>query len=412
MNYLLPGAPSILASLTGDGRNARVAEIATQRAAEWVQGQKPHYMENRPGKTFNYHHITFCVLADRYWRHVKPASLPKVFCRADDDILGARMRSGDFNAMVTTRRISDTLAGCQITNNDASISLDSALGWVYFEHKSGEYKWKLGDRAHWIPRQWYFMSDPAPTFHRTVAEDLVVVTSASDSYRYYGWEQPGENNKGTWRYIQTWAVAPDMLFGVHSFEAIGVGGNPKTDDFARVRFIFLPVTREMKLTREPLRLAGRVARMCLAIHVATKQGWETGEVDGSQQPPQGLHWIEDYWHPRHLVINKTAATWQHGDRLQFGCAFWPQRDREERNPPRFFVIGNNVLACALRTKRGTDVVLANHGDADAVIRLPRRWQRGQSVIAPATSTVLQALPADEGDAVRQLVEANPGARQF
>lgn len=412
MNYLLPGAPSILASLTGDGRSARVTEIAVQRAAEWVQGQKPGYMKKRPGKLFNYHHTTFCVLADRYWKDVTPTPLPTAFCRADDDILGARARSGDFSATITTRRISDTLAGCQITNSDPAIPLDSALGWVYFEHKDGDYKRKLGARKIWIPRRWHFMSRPDPTFHRTVSDGLVVVTSASESYSYYGWREPRESSKGTWRYVQTWAVAPEMLFGIHTFEAVGKGGDPKTGDFARVRFIFLPVTREMELAKEPLRMTGRVGRMRFDARVATRQGWEPGEIDGNRQPPQGLHWIQDYWHPRHLVINKTEPTWQPGDRLQFGCAFWPQREGRERKPPRFLVIGNDVLASVLQTERGATVVIANHGEADAAIRLPKGWPQEQTRIAPAASAVLHAPAGEQDDTVRDLMEANPGSKAF
>jgi len=149
------------------------------------------------------------------------------------------------------------------------------------------------------------MSQPKPSFQRTVADEVIVVTSASDSYRYYGWQQPKTDSRGIWRYTQAWAVTPDMLLGLHTFEATGAGGDPKTHDFARVRFVFLPVTREMELSQRPTRLTGHIGRLQFTIHAATGQGWQTGEVDGNQQPPQP---VSEEAAVRELVSTNPATT--------------------------------------------------------------------------------------------------------
>lgn len=397
MSYLIPGAPSIIASLTGDRANARVAEIATQRVAQWIRNERPEWMKGLPTRLFNYHHTTFCVVAERCWQDVQPEPLPGEICERDEDLLGARVRTGDFSAIVTTRRISDTLAACQVTNKDPAVPLDAALGWVYFEHKMGEYTRKPG-KGIWIPREWYFMSRPDPTRHTAAGDGLVAVTSASDVYQYYGWQEPRHSSKGAWRYVQTWAVAPSMLFGVHTYEATADGGDALTADFARVRFVFLPAKRQTQIRKAERQLSGQVGNLSFAVHTAQAEGWELNEIDGSGEPPHEIHWNNSFWNDRHLVICRRELPWEQGDRVQFGCAFW-RSGAKRATPPLFFTWGESLLGCALRVDGHAQVLIANHGLETRAIRLPGNWRtRKELAVEPQTSAIvhIEAGDRDEG----------------
>ena len=246
-----PAVPMALACLTGDGRNRTVADTACRLRADNVRETMPSYLEKNPN-WYNYHHTTYAAMALRVLDQYPlpdPAPLEPREILVDAGFRGVRSHWDDFTAAVGTRRTADTVAGAYLADEAEPMwPLGAAVDGVRFEILEGERgpDANAGDRARASKRviEW----DPTLD-HVTRPEFKAVSVLSRLCSPYWGdfpW-QPGERWRldefAGWTTLQHWAVWRDHLVGLGALRCQVAGGNPDTDDQARVLYQLTPVGR-------------------------------------------------------------------------------------------------------------------------------------------------------------------------
>lgn len=288
---LNPAAPAMLAAALGDGTNRRVADIAAKVRADNVANRLPSFFEKNPN-WYNFHHTTYAAAALRIMeRHPLPIPVPlparRVF--TDHSFRGVRSHWDDFTAAVGTRRMNDSLAGAYLADTgEPMLPLGSAVNGVRFEVLAGDRNPQLprGRRV----RAEYRCVEWNPLIHATETGGFAAVSCLTRLCSPYWADLPwiaGERwplrEVSDWTSLQHWAVWRDHLIGLGALHCHADGGNPETEDAARVVWPLAPTTRERtEHRRDDSSLWLSYGSLDLrTVRLAEKGGFEYGvDADG------------------------------------------------------------------------------------------------------------------------------------
>lgn len=250
---LNPAAPAMLAAILGDGTNRWAADIATKVRADNVANRMPSFLDNNPN-WYNYQHTTYAVVALRILEdHPLPDPVPlparRVF--VDPSFRGVRSHWNDFTAAVGTRRTNDSLAGAYLTDTqEPMLPLNAAVNGIRFEVLEG-------DRNPALPRDRRVRAEFRcvewnPIVHTTETDGFAAVSCLTRLCSPYWADMPwiaGERwplrEVSNWTSLQHWAVWRDHLIGLGALRCHQDGGDPATDDIARVVWPLAPTGREL-----------------------------------------------------------------------------------------------------------------------------------------------------------------------
>jgi hypothetical protein len=252
-NPLNPAAPAMLAAVLGDGTNRWAADVAAKVRADNVANRMPSFIDKNPN-WYNFHHTTFAAAALRIIeRHPLPDPVPmperRVF--VDHGFRGVRSHWDDFTAAVGTRRMNDSLAGAYLADaTEPMLPLGAAVNGVRFEVLRG-------DRDPQLPRDRrvraeYRCVEWNPIIHSTTTDGFAAVSCLTWLCSPYWADLPwiaGERwplrEVSDWTSLQHWAVWRDHLIGLGTLDCHRDGGDPATDDAARVVWPLAPAGRTL-----------------------------------------------------------------------------------------------------------------------------------------------------------------------
>lgn len=252
-----PAVPGMLACALGEGplaaQNRHVAEVATRIRGDNVANRMPSFLSDNPN-WYNYHHTTYAAALLRLLERgglPEAAAPPERWCGPDEGFRGVRSHWDDFTAAVGTRQMNDSLAGAYVADpSEPMWPLDSAVDGVYFEVLEGDRGPEASPAAR--ARAHYRCVDWTPTVQFTEAPGFAAVSCLSRLCSPYWGDLPwlpGERwslkEVSDWTAIQHWAVWRDHLVGLGALRCHAAGGDPATDDLARVRWRLSPVGREL-----------------------------------------------------------------------------------------------------------------------------------------------------------------------
>lgn len=369
--YVNPGSPGMLASLTGDGRNRTVERIAAYRAAQEVAGKRPSFMTDQSVHAwYNHHHTIFACLALRYQRPVEPKPLVDRWVGLDESVRGIRSRWGDWHAVVTSRRHSVTLPGCLIADaREPFYPLHSGL--LFFACDSAGKTIDRPEGFH-IDRHQHIMSQWHPAHHRTHMGQGAAVSVLSNLNTAHWGQFPISTaetlhgDPGPWEYIQTWIAWKNSLIGLVRMDALADPPEPGQEGYVRIRPVFIPQNRPLTASAKGDGIAGSYGRLAFAMQpLALNRGWSFGEIDNWSIKPyvanHGGTYV--YVHPTSPVYQKDGGTWRRGDRMLLWAAFWDRDDPAIRpeDPEHFQVLflRDRAALVVVRDDADTVMVFAN-----------------------------------------------------
>ncbi|MDF2923497.1 MAG: repeat-associated core domain protein [Paenibacillaceae bacterium] len=267
-----PVSADMVAYYTGDGQNKMVANI-----------EKESYTRKNPVGLVG--GLAAYVLSQGMdTSHIAPVKLPDYGVIQDPDVRGFRGRWGNFSVVLTNNKLSNTLAGLQISN-DGNINnpRDSALGWVHFESKDGT----AGGTS---PSDWTYMM-PADNlltgdyvFQPGIIKQNVAVNSKI-GVQYtkfvpvplYFWRMANaDNSNWDWETRQTWIVVKDRLIGLHTMSVRDTNTTLNSGPalFARSRFVFGPATGTLATQVNSNDLTGSYNKLGFWVVNRTPANWE------------------------------------------------------------------------------------------------------------------------------------------
>jgi len=404
--YVNPAVPDMIASFTGDGRNATVARIAAYRAAQQVAGELPSFVaDDGPYGWYNYHAVTYACLALRYHKEIEPEPLWSIWVGPDENLRGIRSRWGNWTAFATSRRASMTLTGCLIADpTEPFYPLQSGL--LFFLCEYGEGKIARKDRFT-IAQNHHLMTQWDPIYHRTLDTHGAVLSVFSElSSPYWGGlpqsnaEHPG-GNPGAWEYVQAWITYKNSLIGLVRMVALRDSNSPKDQCFVRLRPVFIPQNRKLQIARHENTLSGSYGHLSFVLSpLDESKGWQFAEIDNTSAPPFFKGGPYHYVHPISPAYEKTGSTWKRGDEVAFLAAFWngqhPAFDPSNSDDFKvLFLKGRAAVVVAQDTEASVTVFAAD---------LSRRWVQLQLETLPDWQVDLRhgkdPLPASPGTPVR------------
>ncbi len=387
-NPINPAVPGMLACLLQDGANRWAGEIAARNRADNVAERLPSFLPRNPN-WYNYQHTTYAatllrLLEDHALPEPKPAPARRIIL--DHGFFGPRSQWDDFAAAATTRQMSNSLAGAYIADpKEPMLPLDSALNGVFAEVLRGPHGPDV-PRAKQQAATFQCL-DWTPERHYVRCPDFVAVSCLSPMVSPY-WNDhpwlPGErwsiDQFAGWSQIQHWAVWRDHLIGFVALRCHADGGSAETDDAARVRWRFAPVTRELGIA-QPSAETRDVS--CGRLRVRAQLLGETGGfafgTDQTTPPPD---------QPESLILARPGP-WLTGDHVEVATDARPAAsDTEVRIIP--LTEGAAMLLIEPDGKRGFLWVasLARHFRQHVLAPLPgvevRRFERDVELTPPQT----------------------------
>ena len=401
--YINPAVPDMLASFTGDGRNATIARVQAYRTAQQIAEQFPSFRQDAgPYAWYNYHWTTYACLALRYHRDVEPKPLLDRWVGPDENLRGIRSRWGNWTAFATSRRASMTLTGCLIAD-PAEPFYPLQSGLLMFLCEYGEEKIRprdafVIDSAHHVMNEWN------PLHYRSVGEDGAILNVFSElSSPYWGVfaesnaERP-YRNPGAWEYSQAWITWKNSLIGLIRMVALRDSDGPAEDCFVRLRPVFIPQNRELKIASHGGGIAGSYGRLGFAMApLGEAEGWQFGEIDNPSAPPFLKGGTYYYAQPRSPVLEKSGGTWKRGDTVALWTAYW------DTEAPALDVTRPDQFQALLFNDRAAAIVVRESTTSAAVFvaDLNRRWIQlqldpgeGWQVELRHTKDVLPTFPGE------------------
>jgi len=404
--YINPAVADMLASFTGDGRNATIARVQAYRTAQQIAGQLPSFMQDEgPYAWYNYHWTTYACLALRYHREVEPQPVLDRWVGPDENLRGIRSRWGNWTAFATSRRASMTLTGCLIADPaEPFYPLQSGLLLFLCEYGEGKIRERDAfgiDNAHHIMNEWN------PVHYRSVGKDGAILNVFSELSSPYWGGFPESNaeyryrNPAAWEYSQAWITWKNSLIGLVRMVALRDSDAQAQDCFVRLRPVFIPQNRELRITARGNGILGSYGRLGFAIAPLGKaEGWRFGQIDNRSAPPFLKSGTYCYTQPRSPVLQKSGSTWKRGDTVTLWTAYWDTEDAafDVSDPDDFRVLffKDRAAAVVVRESEKSAVVF--------VADLNRRWIQLQ--LDPAEGWQIQllhtkdVLPTFAGEPVR------------
>lgn len=250
-NALNPGAAALLAAALGDGANRHCADVAAALMADNVNNLSPSFGKGDTG-WYNYQAATYAASALRLMeKHPLPPPLAppgrRVFM--DNSFRGVRSHWDDFTAATGTRQMNDSLAGAYVADpREPLLPLESAVDGISFEVLQGA---QTPTQPHQRPWKFnYACMEWSPIINYTTTEGFASISSLTKLRNLYWGELPllaGENGAPSdipdWGNVQHWAVWRDYLIGFGALRCYAGGGDPATQDTARVRWRLSPQGR-------------------------------------------------------------------------------------------------------------------------------------------------------------------------